>query len=421
MTSRVARLLQASDSDSARVGAELPRRSLVFDVVVTLALIGLGLVLLRVLARTADLDDRLFVVAVNLPLCLRRRLPRVTLGLVVTVALLQIALSMPIGFHDTAVLLALYSAVGCTNRRFGLTALVLALLVALAGALLGWWGYVDRQLAGQQLAEPQGWIRPLTTVGAVVLVLATWALGERLRSARLGSIALAERARQLEREREQQAQLAAAAERARIAREMHDVIAHSLSVMIVQADGAAYVVDASPGTAKQALQQISATGRESLTEMRNLLGLLRDGAGNEAASTPQPDLTDLAELVAGARRAGADVRLNTRLPPDLPAMISLTAYRIVQESLTNARKHGGPVVEVDLQRDGGGLRVRVVDRGATPGPGPLSQQPGHGLVGVRERVAAVGGRISTGPQGADGFVVDAWLPLSGPRSNGSGT
>ncbi len=413
-SSRFVRLLQASDSPL--VGRDLPRRSFVFDVVVTVVLVGLGLLLLRILARTADLDDRLFVVAVTLPLVLRRRMPRTALGLVVMAALAQIALDIPIGFHDSAVLLTLYSAVGCTNRRFGLTALALGLVVAAAGAVGGWWGYVDRQLAA-----PHWWVRPLTTLGAVVLVLATWALGERFRSARLGSIALAERAGQLERDREQQALLAAAAERSRIAREMHDVVAHGLSVMIVQADGAAYVVDTAPETARQALTQIGVTGRQALTEMRNLLGLLRtDGFTTETQSTPQPDLADLEALVEQARTAGAEVELHHDAPAAVPTMVSLTAYRIVQEALTNARKHGGPPVRVDVHLDRGGLRVRVVDHGAGPGGGTLTQQPGHGLIGLRERVAAVGGTVSTGPDDDGGFTVDAWLPLGESTTLGGG-
>lgn len=406
-TRRLTRLLQASDG--AQVGATLPHRSLVFDAVITLAFLGLGLVLLAVLARTADAEDQLFVVLASLPLLIRRRAPRLAMLLVVGVALVQLGLGVPIGFHDAAVLVVLYTAVGSTNRRFGLTCLTLGLVVVLAGALTGWWGYIDRQLAA-----PSVGVRALTTLGAAGLVVACWALGERLRSARLGSIALAQRAVQLEREREQQALIAAVAERARIAREMHDVVAHGLSVMIVQADGAAYVVDSSPATARQALEQIAATGRESLAEMRNLLGLLRVGDA-ATTSTPQPDLDDLTQLLSTARQAGSVVSLQVdRLGP-VPTMISLTAYRIVQEGLTNARKHGGSPVSVALRSDGDGLLVAVRDAGSAAGAGALTQQAGHGLTGIRERVAAVGGRVSAGPDPDGGFTLHAWLPLQESR------
>ncbi|HEY5821700.1 MAG TPA: histidine kinase [Propionibacteriaceae bacterium] len=400
---RLARLLQASDG--AQVGAALPRRSLVFDAVLAVASLGLGLVLLAVLAQTADADDRLFVVLVSLPLAIRRRAPRLAMLLVVGVALVQLGLGVPIGFHDAAVLVVLYSAVGSTNRRFGLTCLSLGLIVVAAGALTGWWGYIDRQLA-----TPSVGVRLLSTLGATILVVACWALGERLRSARLGSIALAQRAFQLEREREQQALIVAAAERTRIAREMHDVVAHGLSVMIVQADGAAYVVDTSPEMAKQALEQIAATGRDSLAEMRNLLGLLRVG-DTAVASAPQPDLDDLEALLDVARQAGSTVTLEAEPLGPVPTMISLTAYRIVQEGLTNARKHGGSPVAVGLGREGDGLTVTVRDAGSEAAGAALTQDPGYGLTGVRERVAAVGGRVSAQTDPDGGFTLHAWLPL----------
>ncbi len=405
--SRLFRLLEASDG--GRVGRELPTRSAVFDLVVMLLFLGLGALLLAVIAQREQPVDYLFVVLVSLPLALRRRFPRAAVLVIFAVGVVQALVGVRIGIYDAALLFALYTAVGSTDRRFGLIALGAALLAVAVGAATGWWGWVDRQLG-----PATGWLRVATTAGAGVLVLVTWALGERLRSARLGAIAVAERAVRLEREREQQAELVAAAERARIAREMHDVIAHGLSVMIVQADGAAYVVDTSPGTARQALEQISATGRESLGQMRNLLGLLRSGPTLEGTTAnPQPDLDDLEALLAEARAAGATVELRRAadLGP-LPALTSLTAYRIVQEGLTNARKHGGAEVLVAIDRDREGIRIRVRDRGAPGGQGRLTQQPGHGLTGVRERVAAVGGTVTAGPQGT-GFVLDAWLPTGG--------
>ncbi len=411
MTSRDrwSRLLRASAG--SRVGRELPVRSLAFDGLVMVVVAGLGAVLLTVIAQREGPVDFVFVVAISLPLAIRRRFPRVAVLLVFAVAIVQAVLGVRIGLYDAALLFALYTAVGSTNRRFGLVALAAGLVTVVVGAATGWWSWMD-----QQLGTGAPGFRAVSTAGALLLTVGAWALGERLRSSRLGAMALADRAVQLEREAGQQAELAAAAERARIAREMHDVIAHGLSVMIVQADGAAYVVDTSPALARQALVQISATGRESLGQMRNLLGLLRDGGAGEAGSAPQPDLQDLPALVEEARAAGAQVEVSGDTDPtELSAMVSLTAYRAIQEALTNARKHGGRLVSVRLDRGPAGLRIRVADSGAGGRDDALTQQPGHGLTGLRERVAAAGGTAETGPDDRGGFVVDVWLPTGEER------
>nr|WP_275588516.1 histidine kinase [Microlunatus panaciterrae] len=327
---------------------------------------------------------------------------------------------VPIGLYDAGLLFSLYSVVGYTDRRFALVALSVATVAVLVGAATDWWGYVDRQLAA-----PSTSVRLLSSFGAAGLVAITWALGERLRSGRAGVIALSARADQLERDREQQAIIAAAGERARIAREMHDVIAHGLSVMVVQADGAAYVVEQSPATGRAVLEQIAATGRESLAQMRDLLGLLRaDGDDLTLASAehddggpthvPQPALDDIPELVAEASAAGADVTLtDTGDSGAVPPMVQLTAYRVVQEALTNARKHGGRAVEVTMDHSTSGLRV-IIRNGPPDLGGPaVTGPPGHGLVGMAERVAAVGGDLHTRAVQDGGFVVDAWLPFRG--------
>jgi signal transduction histidine kinase len=380
--------------------------------------VAVGLLLLRVLSPRADLEDFLFVFLVNVPLLVRRRFPRGCFLVIFAVGLAQMLLRIPIGLYDAGLLFALYSAVGYTGRRFGLLALGVGGVAVVVGALTDWWLYVDRQLAA-----PSASLRLVSALGAAVLVVATWAMGERLRSARYGVIALAQRADQLEREREQQALLAAAAERSRIAREMHDVIAHGLSVMIVQADGAAYVVQESPDTARQALEQISATGRESLSQMRNLLGLLRNGA-DESAAAPQPDLDDLDTLLDVALEAGPALTVRrSGAPRRLSAMVSLTAYRVVQEALTNARKHGGDRVEVELSYTEDGIRIVVTDTGggSTDRLPPIQsdgQGDGYGLLGMRERVAAVGGRLTAGPT-AGGFEINAWLPDAVDDSEGA--
>ena len=419
---RLAHVLEASSG--AHVGRHLPRRSLIFDALIAVLFAVVGWLLLRVFSPRADFDHALFAILISLPLVLRRRLPRVALLVIFAIGIVQMLVAIEIGLYDGALLFALYSAVGYTNRRFGLTSLAIAGVTIVIGALTSWWVFVERQFDG-----PTSLKRAASSLGVAVLVGATWALGERLRSARLGVISLGERAEQLEREREQLAQLATAAERARIAREMHDVIAHGLSVMIVQADGAAYVVDQSPETARQALEQISATGRESLAQMRNLLGLLRTGSAvptEPVPPGPQPDLADLDQLLAEARHAGAAVETQIEGPVDgLPPMISLTAYRIIQEALTNARKHGGHEVSVRIESDVRGLRLTVTDDGLGPGGGAspastsLQGSTGYGLMGMYERVSAVNGLLSAVPQSGGGFAVRAWLPLTtspGPSS-----
>jgi signal transduction histidine kinase len=243
------------------------------------------------------------------------------------------------------------------------------------------------------------------------LVFAAWASGERLRSARLGQAALADRAAQLEREREQQARIAAAAERARIAREMHDVIAHALSVMIAQADGAAYIIDADPAGAKAALERISGTGRDSLTQMRGLLGLLRsEDGGHDRNSGPQPGIGQLEQLIVEARQTGLEVDYRTSGSADgVPEMLGLTIYRVVQESLTNARKHGGDQVEVLIDFRGDGVDLEVSNDAPLGTKRLQTGDPGHGMQGMRERVTAVGGELSAGPT-PDGFAIHAWMP-----------
>ncbi|WP_293782360.1 sensor histidine kinase [uncultured Aeromicrobium sp.] len=218
---------------------------------------------------------------------------------------------------------------------------------------------------------------------------------------------LIERSERVAREADQRAQLAAQSERNRIAREMHDVVAHGLSVIIVQADGARYAAAARPEAATEALENIAATGREALTEMRSLLGLLREG---DTGVTPQPDLADLPALIDEAR---ASMTLETAIDDDLdavPSGVALTAYRLVQEALTNVRKHAGPDVHVSVrvQREGTALRVQVRDDGR--GASAHDDGGGHGLLGMRERVAAHGGELTAGPVGGGGYLVDARIP-----------
>jgi signal transduction histidine kinase len=214
----------------------------------------------------------------------------------------------------------------------------------------------------------------------------------------------------------ERAQRARWQERARIARELHDVVAHHLSVVVVRADSAPHRLNGLADDAREEFAGIAEDARSSLTEMRRVLRLLREDPGSNRTSTelgPQPGLADLAELVAGTRRAGADVRLEVESSPDLDPAVELTAYRVVQEAMSNAVRHApGTVVEVSVRRVGGELIVSVVNGRMTAGEGdPVASGSGHGLVGMRERVSLLDGRLDAAPTADGGYRVEVVLPL----------
>jgi signal transduction histidine kinase len=210
---------------------------------------------------------------------------------------------------------------------------------------------------------------------------------------------------------------AAMEERARIARELHDVVAHNLSMISVQAETARLTTDGLSAEGQQRFVSIGETAREALTEMRRLLGVLRDDAGGVAERAPQPGLDQLAALLDDACEAGTPVRLvmQGRVAP-LPSGVDLTAYRIVQEALSNARQHApGARVDIELDYTPDALTVSVRDDGPGPAPEGETAGSGHGLLGMRERVAMVGGQLVTGTADGGGFLVEARLPIAEPR------
>ena len=264
------------------------------------------------------------------------------------------------------------------------------------------------------------WRQQVTMMVALgALVFGVWAFGERRRTRGLYVAQLEERAAQLERDRDREAKLAVSNERTRIAREIHDVVAHGLSIMIVQADGGLYAADQSPEQAKKALATIGDTGRASLTEMRKMLGLLKQDEQPELDPNqprPQPGVSSLPELIDNVRDAGLTVDYEvTGEPRDLPALLGLTAYRIVQEGLTNTLKHAGPGARTSVGLDFGRemLTVVVTDDGRGGGVAP-SSDPGHGLVGMRQRASISGGTVSAGPKAGGGYEVIAKLPYHLP-------
>jgi signal transduction histidine kinase len=334
-----------------------------------------------------------------LPLAIRRVRPTLSFALVAAPMAVQLFLTdLPI-WGQVAMPVAVYSVAAHAPRAHARFAFGVALL----GGVLGPADWLFRLADGNSTSSLVG-----VFVLTELLVIAPWALGSLTLTRRAYVAELVDRGHRLEREAAQRAELAASDERARIAREMHDIVAHGLSVMIVQADGAGYAVQRDPGAASRALGTIAATGRESLTEMRRMLGLLRhdDGSG----SRPQPGIADLAFLVDQSRAAGMDVTVDATGLPELGAGVALTVYRVVQEGLTNVRKHAGPQahVRVAVVAHDDELCVEVSDDGR----GPLDEdESGHGLIGMRERVAVHGGRLHAGPRPGGGFLLRAELPM----------
>ncbi|MEU5954767.1 sensor histidine kinase [Streptomyces sp. NPDC047525] len=259
---------------------------------------------------------------------------------------------------------------------------------------------------------PQGsWDQQVVPMMMSFAIVALMGIAFRTRQEYMAS--LVQRAKQLEVERDQQARLATNAERTRIAREMHDIIGHNLSVITTLADGGSYAAAKSPERAAQALTAIGTTSRQALTELRRLLDVLREEAPETAALTPQPALTDLDQLIDGVRSAGLPVRSTVRGRPDsLPAGRQLTVYRVVQEALTNTLKHGGPeaTAYVDVAYGDDGVRATVTDTGV--GGPPTADSGGRGITGMRERTALYDGTLEAGPRRKPpgGWQVELHIP-----------
>ena len=302
-----------------------------------------------------------------------------------------------------AALFALYAvAAHARSRRTGVIALVamaLSIIVIL---------FVPRLEAG--------WDDVLLTT---VFLTSAWLLGDNMRIRRAYVAAVEERAERLERERDVDAQRAVLEERARIARELHDVVAHSMSVMVVQAGAARRTLAHDQDKAAEAVGHIESTGRSALEEMRRLVSVLRgaaDGDDDGPVLLPQPQPDDLDKLILGCRDAGLDVDLSVagdRRP--LPPGLGLVVYRVVQEALTNTIRHAGPAhatVCLDYRPDVIVVTVTDDGRGAAA---PAGAGPGHGLAGMRERVALYGGELAAGPQVGGGFRVVARVPVAADK------
>jgi signal transduction histidine kinase len=337
------------------------------------------------------------------PLAWRRRAPRTVLAVTLLAAMVHLVLGYQPTWAQVGMLVALYTVAA---HRPGRQSAVSGLLFA-AGLIL--YGVIAERMYPSATVEEriQSWVFNL------VQFATAWILGD-LQKRRLAYTSRLEALNaQLAGEQELRARWAVAEERGRIARELHDVVAHSVSVMVVQAGAARRSIAGNPDQATTALTQIEATGRQALAEMRRLLGLLRDRRGGTEALAPQPSLAHLDSLVLAAREAGLPVDLTVEGEPrPLPAGIDLSAYRIVQEALTNSLKHAGPArATVRIRYSGRALEVHVWDDGRGRNGSPDGD--GHGLIGMRERVALFGGALEVGPRPGGGFRVAARLPLEG--------
>ncbi|MGW7543716.1 sensor histidine kinase [Streptomyces sp. NPDC054770] len=352
----------------------------------------------ELLYNRAGAVDWTLAAAVIAPLVLRRRAPVAVFWCCWVVAVLTWALGT-VSLAELAVLVALYTVAAERGLRYSLSA---AVAVA-AGA-----GVVAVRFG------PPGSVNDVVVV-LTGLAAAAFFLGTTVRAQSRYLLSVEDRAQRLEQERAQQSRLAAAAERTRIAREMHDIVAHGLVVVVALAEAAAATTASDPDGARYQMLQAASTGRQSLTGMRRLLGVLRAEDGADRA--PQPDLGSLKTLVDETRRTGLDVRLTeTGTEQQLDAEVQTTLYRIVQESLTNVVKHATEASKVDivLDRDPHRVAFTVTDDGR-PAPGPRpGGSTGNGLTGMRERVALFDGDLTVGPT-ATGWTVSGELRLSEPR------
>jgi signal transduction histidine kinase len=367
----------------------LPARAWVFDAGLALAAAGLSTIFFVVELVGESLPRGLLALGYalallhTLPLAVRRLFPLAVLATTVASGLAFATLGLPPVFLGVAILVAVYSVAAYGDRWASLT------------------------------PSKFQWPTPVTNT---LVIGAAWLLGHFAHNYRAYAARLEERTAELEQAREELARRAVTEERLRLARELHDVVAHAMSVIAVQSGVGAHVADTQPQEAAKALGAIEATSRAALTELRRLLGVLREDSQPQGDLTPVPGLADLDGLLAEVAKAGLAVRLRvegTLLP--LPAGVDLSAYRIVQEALTNVVKHAGPArAQVVVGYHDHDVTLEITDDGSGVGAptGDGQARVGHGLIGMRERVAAFGGDLEIGPQPGGGFRVAARLPLA---------
>lgn len=381
-----------------------------------------------------------------LPWAVRRVRPVASAAVVTAAAVLHLLAGPEFSLSLLMVPLTVYNLAANAPRSVSVAGLLLGLVGGVANGVKVWLfpaQFVTPDgLTVRSPAEPLAMV--IMAIGCGLVVLTAWAFGDVVRNRRLTVRALEDRAHRLEVQSRQERELAAADERSHIAREMHDIVAHSLQVIISQADGARYAAAAKPALAVTALETIGQTGRSALADMRQLLGVLRetgetvagvpgvtdDDARRPAADAspdgrgtrlppgrrPQPRLADLPALVETMRLSGLEVSLLETGTPRraLPAGGELAAYRIVQEALTNTLRHGGPDADafVTLAWTARGLDLQIDDDGRGAAADPATRGSGQGLRGAAERAALFGGTLETGPRVGTGYRVSAHLPYS---------
>ncbi|MDG9716166.1 sensor histidine kinase [Streptomyces sp. DH24] len=347
--------------------------------------------------RTPDALSLVLMTLCAAALVLRRRVPRTVLAVTGTLSLVEFVTGDPRAPVAMSAVIALYTVAASTDRptawRIGLLTMSVLTGVAMIAGPLPW--YAQENLG----------IFAWTGMAA--------AAGDAIRSRRAFVQAVQERAERAERTREEEARRRVAEERLRIARDLHDVVAHHIALVNVQAGVAAHVMDKRPDQAKEALAHVREASRSALNELRATVGLLRQSGDPEAPTEPAPGLDRLDELVGTFRSAGLHVevaRADQGSTP--PAAVDLAAYRIIQEALTNVQKHAGTEAraEVSVVRVGPHIEITVLDDGTGEAERPVSGG-GHGLLGMRERVTALRGTLTTGPRFGGGFRVHAILPL----------
>ena len=331
-------------------------------------------------------------------LVLRRRAPRTVLAVTSALSLTESVTGDPRAPVAMSAVIALYTVAATTDRpttwRVGLLTMTVLTGTAMAAGPLPW--YAQENLA----------LFAWTGIGATA--------GDAVRSRRAFVQAIRERAERAERTREEEARRRVAEERLRIARDLHDVVAHHIALVNVQAGVAAHVMDRRPDQAKEALSHVREASRTALDELRATVGLLRQSGDPEAPTEPAPGLDRLDELVGTFRSAGLTVEVaRADQDTDLPAAVDLAAYRIIQEALTNVQKHAGSDAraEVSIVRVGPHVEITVLDDGAGGRDQESAPGGGHGLLGMRERVTALRGTLTTGPRYGGGFRVHAILPV----------
>jgi len=331
------------------------------------------------------------------PLALRRRVPLTVLAFVTVAAAAYQRVPGPPSLVVLAPLIALYTVGTLRDRRTLLIAGVLTAIVLAA-------------TSAPSLSNPSFWP---DIVRNVALVGVAGALGDATRNRRAYVAEVEQRAAEAERTREEEARRRVDEERLHIARELHDVTAHSLSIIAVQSGVAAHVIDTDPAEARRALEAIRHTSKDALDE-RAMLGVLRTAETPDVPLAPVPGLNRLDELVAPLLEAGYRVDVTTSGQiAEIPAVVEFSAYRIIQEALTNVMRHAGIcTVWLSISREHDALSIEVDDDGATPDAAVMAGTVGHGIAGMRERAAALGGTFVAGPRASSGFHVAACLPVS---------